>query len=346
MQNIRIFTYLFGLLTIVIFEEPRVSQLLALVFPGEFSKIFSYALPVLVLLISVVTYSQGQVWKGRSAVFAFSVVLFLSYGNTVLISVREAQAEHSAKIETVEHRIDQLHIQFAAKRSTRVCWAPEQNAENYQALMAGYNACVAASLAETQGTKQQSEAINQQIKSELLAIEKLRFSWPDYIKSITQASVGILLSVILGIGTAVFCLGLSSEIRDLTSGSEQSDVFRIAGFLAEGRSIREIAQELGISKGTAERTIREFRRVQAENGIGNSRIGTITQDKKSGTAAGQQWDTSGTVWDSHGTEPGQPKKQPKNRNHSKNSETQIESADLGGFFGLDFSGFAGSGRMA
>lgn len=338
MQNIRIFTYLFGLLTIVIFEEPRVSQLLALVFPGEFSKIFSYALPVLALLISVVTYSQGQIWKGRTAVSAFSVVLSLSYLNTVLISVREAESAHTEQIEEVQGKLDSLQIQMDSGKTARQCWPPALSAENYQDLMNGYRACLSASSAESEGIKNQTNSLSAQIKIQLSALEILKKSRPDYWKSITQGAVGLLLSVILGIGTAVFCLGLSSEIRDLTANSGQSEISKIAGLLAEGKSIREIAQELGVSKGTAERTIRKFRTVLAENGIGNSRI-------LAGTVVGQQWDTSGTVWDSGGTVPGQPKKEPKNRNHSKKSESD-ESGKLGGVFDLDFSGFAGSGRMA
>lgn len=335
MQNIRIFTYLFGLLTIVIFEEPRVSQLLALVFPGEFSRLFSFALPVLVLLIAVVTYSSGDIWKGRTAVFAFSAVLFLSYLNTVLISVREAKSNHTDQIEAVQGKLDSLHIQMNSGKTARQCWAPASSAENYQDLLSGYNACLSASAAESEGIKNQTNSLSAQIKIQIASLENLKKTQPDYIKSITQGAVGILLSVILGIGTGVFCLGLSSEIREIVSSSEQSEIFKIAGLLAEGRSIREIAQELGVSKGTAERTVRKFRTVQAENGIGNTHYAGITYAKKSGTVLGQQWDTSGTVWDSRGTVAGQPQKRTK-----PTSETDDKNGFLFG------SVFDGSGRMA
>ena len=335
MQNIRIITYLFGLLTIIIFEEPRVSQLLTLVFPGEFSKLFSYALPVLVLLISVVTYSQGHIGRGRTAVFAFSVVLFLSYGNTVLISVREAQAEHSAKIQAVQGKLDSLQIQINSGKSARACWAPNPAAENYQDLLNGYNACLSASAAESDGIKQSINSLSAQIAVQTATLDSLQKSIPDYWKSATQASVGILLSVILGIGTAVFCLGLASEIREFASRSIQSEAAKMAGYLADGYSIREIAQKLGTSKSSAERAVREFRTVQAKNCIGNSR-------NLSGTPVGQSWDSSGTVWDSPGTPAGQTKKRPKTEDNSQDKNSSI----FGSVFGADFDGFAPVGRMS
>lgn len=335
MQNIRIITYLFGLLTIVVFEEPRVSQLLALVFPGEFSRLFSYALPVLVLLISVVTYSQGHIGRGRTAVFAFSVVLFLSYGNTVLISVREAQTEHANKIQAVQGKLDSLQIQINSGKSARQCWAPNPAAENYQDLLNGYNSCLSASAAESDGIKQSINTLSAQIAVQNTALDSLQKSIPDYWKSATQASVGILLSVILGIGTAVFCLGLASEIREFASKSTQSETAKIAGYLAEGHSIREIAQKLRTSKSSAERAVREFRTVQAKNGIGNSR-------NLSGTVLGQTWDTSGTVWDSSGTIAGQTKKRPKTEGRGEKSGESIFDRILDS----DFDGFASAGRMA
>lgn len=335
MQNIRIITYLFGLLTIIIFEEPRVSQLLTLVFPGEFSKLFSYSLPVLVLLISVVTYSQGYVGRGRTAVFAFSVVLFLSYGNTVLISVREAQAEHDKKIQSAQGRLDNLQIQMNSGKSARQCWAPNPAAENYQDLLNGYNGCLAQSAVESEGIKQTVNSLSAQIKIQTAAMDSLQKSIPDYWKSATQASVGILLSVILGIGTAVFCLGLASEIREFASTSTQSETAKIAGYLAEGHSIREIAQKLGTSKSSAERAVREFRTVQSKIGVGNSR-------NLSGTPVGQSWDTSGTVWDSPGTPAGQTKKRPKTEGQEEKSGESIFDRILDS----DFGGFAPVGRMA
>lgn len=357
-QLIRIVIYSFVLLIVTLFEEPRISILLKLVFPEDFSRAFSYSIPFLVVCVSVISARPGNgIWKGAGAVsaFAFSAILILSYWNTILISVDESSQHRENRISELRTLISGKQKEFQKPAGVRNCYAPVQGTEGYDDLLAGYRSCVLTAKMESDRIEKQSSLLSAEISVLTADLDKLQRTGADWTKPITQAATGICLSIILSVTTSIFCLSLAKELNDLVFVSQLSEESRLAVYISEGYSVRQIAEILEISKSAADRKIREFRTIQefrtvsVKNGIGNSRnsmnenhYAGNTYEKASVPSLGQQWDSAGTDWDTQGTEAGQAKKRPKNEDRGKDKNSSI----FGSVFDSDFGWMAGSGRMA
>ena len=281
MQIIKIIIYSLIIAIVTIFEEPRISQLLALVFPGEFSKVFSYLLPVLVVAISVFSSSHNLEKFRNASVLALSVLLVLSYVNTILVTIEESKEKRILKIDELKKSISTKQNELKSLKSARVCYSPsKQNNDEYEQLLESYRNCQAVAKSESTTIQAQAESLQSEILTLTTELQNYQNQKPEYLKPLTQAATGFFLSVILSICTSVFCYGLSNELKNFLVEVEMSDSTRLAILLSEGKSIRQIAVFFGWSKSTAERRIRLFRLGQGWDKVG-------TPVGQSGTGTGQ-----------------------------------------------------------
>lgn len=354
MQIIRIIIYLFVLFVVSLFEEPRITILLRQVFPSDFSRAFSYAIPLLVVAVAILAAGKPE-WKtySNASVVSFGVILVLSYGNTVFNSINQLKAEKAAEISDLKKSIDSKRAELKKPAAVRYCPAPNPVAENYSELLSGYQSCLYAQNAENQNSQKQTASLYREIEVSTAELEKLQnasFDLLDWTKPVTQGAAGIFLSIILSVTTSLFCLSLAKELNDFAFEAGISDEGKLAVYLSEGYSVRQIAEFLEISKSAADRRIKEFRTVQefrtvsAKNGIGNSR-NSMNENHYAGNTykngsvpgLGQQRDSRGTDWDTAGTETGQAKNRAKTEDREKDRNSSV-------FDSVFDSGFAG--RMA
>lgn len=277
----KLLIYGLGLSIITVFEEPRISMLLELVFPGEFSRSFSFILPFLVVSITVLTSGSNiRNWKGNFVVFSFAAILILSYANTVLVGIKESEDSLKTEKKELQDLIDSKQAALENIKSPRTCYAPRKDSENYDDLIQGYHICQSIANTERLSSEKSSNSISSEITILLKKQERLENSNPDYFKPISQGLTGLFLSIILSIGTSVFCFALSKEIQSFVMEIDMPEDTRLAILIAEKKSIREIANIFDWSKSTADRKIREFR-------------------------VGQRWDSAGTLVGQNGTAVGQ-----------------------------------------
>lgn len=271
---IKLFIYLLGLSLVVLFEFPRINLLLSLVFPGDFPAFFAWALPVLVLGVSILIKINNLKFKNLllGAIYlSFTGILILSYFNTVLISVQDSKDFINDEISRKEKEKNEKFKELKSLSSGNIynnCSKPSKESEEYRKDLESYNLCLSAINGKVKNKSETINILKEEIKDISISIVSLKSSEPDYFKAISQSLTGLFLSIILGIVTAVFSSGFSSELIITLNFLNFTEEKKIALFLSEGLTVREIAKKLDISSTTAHKRIVKFIGIRNPNKAG------------------------------------------------------------------------------
>lgn len=281
-SNIRILIYIFLVAIVVLFEEPRVSELLKTVFAeDDFRPFFSYAIPILFIAGLVLS---GKKWIRIVLNLSFFALLFLSYGNTIRTSYSQLVTSKDIKIKSLEESKIEKSKFLLTDPELRTCYSPRKNSENYENEYNYYRYCLSENEKVKESYSEKKALIQSEYDSIVKQILQLKSTPIDLSLPITQGLTGFILSVILGTVGSIFAGKLTREMEVSRIISLEE---KIAIMIAQGYSPKEISQKLKISKSTV---YRKYELMRSKKHFPKG--GKIWENvRKSGNLVGKQWET-------------------------------------------------------
>ena len=247
---------IFLLIICIVFEQPRISSLLALIFPGEYTHLFSFLLPV-ILVISLILIDAKRKFTRFVLSASFFIILLLSYYNTVMNSFRQSEVIKDQSLQSLYTDKSEKQSLLIGKLELKPCYAPKIGSEKYDSEMSYYRHCLGVQENDKKEFEKNQSIIAAQVEDlskRILAIESVG---PDYTLAFSQAILGFFLSLILGVVSGFTANLISIEIKDMASTTEEHPVLK---HIYQGKTYREVSELTGMSVGSIHSMIRNSKK--------------------------------------------------------------------------------------